>query len=156
MDFCKIIEFYPINENIRPHKLEYKTLLSSGIDVPALLINQNGESYEMTIASGKRAAIPTGYACKLNPSYELQIRPRSGLALNYGVTVLNTPATIDADYEGHIMVILINHGEHDFVIKDGDRIAQFVISPVVREFDYQNMTSPQRGENGFGSTGLHE
>lgn len=151
-----LIEFIPINNDPKfmPHPLEYKTVLSSGIDVPALLVNAKGEKYKITLLPGERKAIPTGYCCKLNPKYELQIRPRSGLALKCGVTVLNSPATIDADYEGHIMVILINlDNNHEYTINDGDRIAQFVVAPIERELNYVNFKSDLRGENGFGSTG---
>lgn len=151
-----LIEFIPINNDPKftPHPLEYKTVLSSGIDVPALLVDVKGEKYKITLLPGERKAIPTGYCCKLNPNYELQIRPRSGLALKHGITVLNSPATIDADYEGHIMVILINlDNDYEYTINDGDRIAQFVVAPIERELNYVNFKSDLRGENGFGSTG---
>jgi len=108
-----------------------------------------------TLASGARAAIPTGLAIALPEGFEAQVRPRSGLALKHGVAPLNTPGTIDADYRGEIKVILINHGLEDFVIARGDRIAQMVIAPVTRiEWTpVERLDDTMRGSDGFGSTG---
>ncbi len=111
---------------------------------------------ELLLKPMQRAFIPTGIAVEIPEGFELQIRPRSGLALKHGITVLNTPGTVDPDYRGEIKVILINLGEKDFVIRRGDRIAQAVLCPVVRfEWELVEELSPtQRGEGGFGSTGL--
>jgi len=105
----------------------------------------------------QRALIPTGIAVELPPGYEAQIRPRSGLAIKHGITLLNTPGTIDADYRGEIKVILINLGEEDFVINRGDRIAQMVICPVVRVEleEVEELSTTRRSEGGFGSTGYN-
>jgi dUTP pyrophosphatase len=107
------------------------------------------------LLAGERFLVPTGIAIALPEGYEAQIRPRSGLALKYGVTLLNSPGTIDADYRGEIAVIIINHGRESFVINPGDRIAQMVVSPVVLvdlvEVDALDDTS--RGGGGFGHTG---
>lgn len=104
----------------------------------------------------KRVLVPTGIVIELPPGYEAQVRPRSGLAIKYGVTLLNAPGTIDADYRGEIKVILANLGEEDFVINRGDRIAQLIICPTIRvEWEEVEELSPtQRGDGGFGSTGL--
>ena len=108
-----------------------------------------------TMAPGERALIPTGLAMALPDGYEAQIRPRSGLALKYGVSLVNTPGTIDADYRGEIGVILINHGHEPFVIERGMRIAQMVIAPYTRaQFsEVIDLPTTQRGQGGFGSTG---
>jgi dUTP pyrophosphatase len=127
---------------------QYETNGSAGLDVRSAenSLLKPGES--KLITTGLRVEIPYGY--------EIQVRPRSGLAKNYGVTVLNSPGTIDADYRGEIGVILINHGQYDFEVKPGDRIAQLVIAPVER-IQWQSVreltTSTLRGEKGFGSTG---
>ncbi|CDM69548.1 Deoxyuridine 5'-triphosphate nucleotidohydrolase [Clostridium bornimense] len=110
---------------------------------------------EITIEPGKRKLVATGISIELPKNTEAQVRPRSGLALKYGVTVLNSPGTIDEGYRGEIKVILINHGEEAFKINKGDKIAQMVIMPVltvdVKEVDMLN--DSERGEGGFGSTG---
>ena len=110
----------------------------------------------LTIAPGKRALVPTGLVMLLPPGYEAQVRPRSGLALKSGVTVLNTPGTIDSGYRGEVGVILANFGETDFSVKKGDKIAQIVIAPVtqptIEETDVVDETD--RGAGGFGSTGV--
>ena len=107
------------------------------------------------LAPGARAAIPTGLAIALPPGFEAQVRPRSGLALKSGITALNSPGTIDADYRGEVQVILVNHGEETVTFRRGDRIAQMVIAPVTRvtwdEADDLDVT--ERGAGGFGSTG---
>lgn len=111
---------------------------------------------ELTIPVGKRALVHTGLVINLPPAYEAQVRPRSGLALKSGVTVLNTPGTIDAGYRGEIGVILINLGENDFVIRKGDRIAQLVIAPVTQPIvvEATEIDETDRGTGGFGSTGV--
>lgn len=105
---------------------------------------------------GGTAVVPTGLVLEIPVGYEGQVRPRSGLAARNGVTVLNSPGTIDSDYRGEVRVILINHGDRQFVINDGDRIAQLVIAPVVRAcFEVTDKPSETaRGERGFGSTGV--
>jgi len=105
----------------------------------------------------QRALVPTGIAVEIPPGYEAQIRPRSGLAIKHGITLLNTPGTIDADYRGEIKVILINLGEEDFVINRGDRIAQMVICPVVRVEleEVEELSTTSRSDGGFGSTGYN-
>ena len=111
---------------------------------------------DVVIAPGKRALVPTGLVMLLPPGYEAQVRPRSGLALKHGVTVLNTPGTIDAGYRGEVGVILANFGDADFAVRKGDKIAQAVIAPVTKaeiaETDVIDETD--RGAGGFGSTGV--
>ena len=101
--------------------------------------------------------IPTGIYLEIPVGYEGQIRPRSGLAVKHGVTVLNSPGTIDSDYRGEVRVLLINHGDEDFTINPGDRIAQLIISPVIKaEFTYvEQLKNSGRGKGGFGSTGIN-
>ena len=110
----------------------------------------------ITVAPGGRALVRTGLAMALPPGYEAQVRPRSGLALKRGVTVLNTPGTIDEGYRGEIGVILANFGDSDFVVEKGDRIAQMVIAPVTRAevVEVGEVDSTDRGAGGFGSTGV--
>ncbi len=127
----------------------YETTQSAGMDLTAAL----EEAVE--IGAGERALIPTGLAMALPANYEAQIRPRSGLALKYGVTVLNSPGTIDADYRGEIKVILVNHGHEPFVVERGMRIAQMVIARFEQvEWDIvESLDETDRGAGGFGSTG---
>lgn len=130
---------------------EYETINSAGMDLMAAI----EEDEELVLKKGHRLLIPAGFAMALADGYEAQVRPRSGLAWKNGVTVLNSPGTIDADYRGEVKVILINHGEDDFVITRGMRIAQMVISPV-SQIAWQlveNLTETDRGAGGFGSTG---
>ena len=110
---------------------------------------------ELSIAPGKRALVPTGLVILLPPMYEAQVRPRSGLALKAGVTVLNTPGTIDSGYRGEIGVILANFGEETFTVKKGDKIAQLVIAPVTQPeiVETDTVDETDRGAGGFGSTG---
>lgn len=124
---------------------------AAGVDLLAAL----GASETVIIEAGKRALVPTGMSIALPTGYEAQVRPRSGLAAKHGVTVLNSPGTIDADYRGEIKVILINHGDAPFTIQRGDRIAQMVVAPVSSiEFELkETLDATQRGEGGFGSTG---
>lgn len=111
---------------------------------------------DMTLAPGKRALVHTGLVMLLPPMFEAQVRPRSGLALKHGVTVLNTPGTIDSGYRGEVGVILINLGDADFVIKKGDKIAQIVIAPVTQPevVETAEIDETDRGAGGFGSTGV--
>ena len=111
---------------------------------------------DIVIAPGKRALVPTGLVMLLPPGYEAQVRPRSGLALKNGVTVLNTPGTIDSGYRGEVGVILANFGDTDFVVQKGDKIAQIVIAPVTQPdiVESETIDSTDRGAGGFGSTGV--
>jgi dUTP pyrophosphatase len=129
----------------------YATENSAGLDLQA------ANDSDIVIAPGKRALVKTGIAIALPEGYEAQIRPRSGLAYKNGVTVLNAPGTIDADYRGEIGVILINHGDKNFVVTRGTRIAQMVIAPYVRATfkEVNELSETERGEGGFGSTGTH-
>ena len=127
----------------------YKTAGSSGMDLVAYIKNK------ITINPGKTAIIPTGIAIATPKNYEIQIRPRSGLAAKKGITVLNTPGTIDADYRGEIKIILINLSKKSFVVKSGDRIAQMILCPVAkgRLKEVKDLPKTVRGKGGFGSTG---
>ncbi len=111
---------------------------------------------QLTLLPGARALVPTGFSIALPPGYEAQVRPRSGLAIRAGVTCLNAPGTIDADYRGEVRVVLANFGNEPFVIRRGDRIAQIVVAPVARAaFDLVDELPPtERGGGGFGSTGV--
>lgn len=129
----------------------YETALSAGMDLRAAL----PEHEPVTLAPGKRTLVPTGIAIALPAGYEAQVRPRSGLALKNGITCLNSPGTVDADYRGELKVILINHGEEPFTIRRGERIAQMVIAAVTQA-ELRIVTSlseTTRGGGGFGSTG---
>lgn len=110
---------------------------------------------EVSLGPGERALVPTGFALEVPAGFEVQVRPRSGLALRAGITCLNTPGTIDSDYRGPVGVILVNHGREPFVVRRGDRIAQLVVAPVVQaSFREAAALAPSgRGEAGFGSTG---
>ena len=129
---------------------EYKTAGAAGADLCALL------DKPLTIPAGKFAMVPTGLFFEIPEGYEVQVRPRSGLAAKNGVTVLNTPGTIDSDYRGEIKVILINLGSSDFTINSGDRIAQMIVAPVTQaQFEItDSLSETERGAGGFGSTGL--
>tara|TARA_B100000963_G_scaffold349252_1_gene358042 strand:+ start:2091 stop:2534 length:444 start_codon:yes stop_codon:yes gene_type:complete len=128
---------------------EYKTNGSSGLDLEAFL------EKDLVIKPSETVLVPTGLSVAIDQNLEIQIRPRSGLAAKNNITVLNTPGTIDSDYRGEIKVILINLGKSDFVIKNGDRIAQMVICPVIKtEFEIvDELPNTPRGLGGFGSTG---
>ena len=130
----------------------YETALSAGCDLRAAV--PEGET--LTLKPGERTLAPTGLAMALPAGWEAQIRPRSGLAAKHGVTCLNTPGTIDADYRGEIKVILINLGAEDFIIRRGDRIAQMVFAPVHKGVfrEVQTLDETARGAGGFGSTGV--
>lgn len=136
---------------LRPDAIvpRYMTARAAGLDLSAAI------DEPMTLAPGQRAAIPTGLAIKLPAGYEAQVRPRSGLALEHGVTLVNTPGTIDEDYVGPIVVLLINHGDRPVRIEAGQRIAQLVIAPVVQAelVEVDELPATERGAGGFGSTG---
>ena len=129
----------------------YQSADAAGLDLLAAV----PQDAPLILAPGKHALVPTGLAIALPAGFEAQVRPRSGLAAKHGVTVLNSPGTIDADYRGEISVILINHGEAAFTIRRGERIAQMVIAPVVQAqlVPVTVLTSTDRGSGGFGSTG---
>jgi dUTP pyrophosphatase len=126
----------------------YESAGAAGMDICA--------AESLTLRIGKRAAVATGFAFAIPAGYEVQVRPRSGLALKNGITCLNTPGTIDSDYRGEIKVILANLGEEDFVIKTGDRIAQIVVAPVMQAgmVEVGELDATKRGTGGFGSTGV--
>jgi len=129
----------------------YETAGAAGCDLRAAI----GEDEPLILKPGARALIPTGLAMALPEGWEAQIRPRSGLAAKFGVSCLNAPGTIDADYRGEVKVILVNHGSEDFTVRRGERIAQMVISPVwqARFEEAPSLDETARGEGGFGSTG---
>jgi len=128
----------------------YKSSEAAGMDVRAAL------SEPIVLSPGERALVPAGFQMALPHGYEAQIRPRSGLAYKQGITMLNSPGTIDSDYRGEVKVLAINHGTEPFTIRHGDRIAQMVISPVLQASVHETDTLPgtERGEGGFGSTGV--
>jgi dUTP pyrophosphatase len=128
---------------------KYETSGSAGLDIRAFIAS------DFVIPPGGRAKIPTGLFLEIPKGYEAQIRPRSGLALKCGITLLNSPGTIDSDYRGELEVILFNTGSEFFTVRNGDRIAQMVISPVIRVsiFETEHLPETERGAGGFGSTG---
>lgn len=130
----------------------YQTALAAGLDLRAAV----ADDAPLTLAPGAYALVPTGLAIALPAGFEAQVRPRSGLAVRFGVTVLNAPGTIDADYRGEIGVPLINHGAEPFVVRRGERIAQMVIAPVVQALfaTVAELDATARGTGGFGSTGV--
>lgn len=130
---------------------EYSSEQAAGADVKAYI------TQEITLNPGASTLIPTGIRLEIPSGYEVQIRPRSGLALKHQITVLNSPGTIDSDYRGEIKIILINHGKSDFVITPGMRIAQMVFAPVVQAMFTKkiDLAMTKRGEGGFGHTGTH-
>ncbi len=128
----------------------YQTGHASGADVCAAM------SDPIVLEPGSRVLIPTGISMEIPIGFEIQVRPRSGLAFKNGVTIVNTPGTIDSDYRGELKIILINHGKENFEVNPGDRIAQLVLAPVLQA-DFQEATDisqTERGAGGFGSTGL--
>jgi dUTP pyrophosphatase len=129
----------------------YETAQAAGMDLRAAV----PDDAPLTLRPGSRFPVPTGLAFALPPGFEGQVRPRSGLAAKHGVTCLNSPGTVDADYRGEVKVILINHGEEDFVIRRGERIAQLIIAPVVQAVwsEVESLDETARGAGGFGSTG---
>ena len=126
----------------------YATSGAAGMDICA--------AESLTLRAGKRHAVATGFAFAIPDGYEVQVRPRSGLALKHGITCLNTPGTIDSDYRGEVKVILANLGDEDFVINTGDRIAQIVVAPVTQGamVEVGALEDTERGTGGFGSTGV--
>jgi dUTP pyrophosphatase len=128
----------------------YMSEHAAGADLCAAVTEQ------LTLLPGARALVPTGFSIALPPGFEAQVRPRSGLAIRLGVTCLNAPGTIDADYRGEVQVVLANLGTEPVVIRRGDRIAQMIVAPVVRaSFDLVDELPPSmRGDGGFGSTGV--
>jgi dUTP pyrophosphatase len=128
---------------------QYMSADAAGCDVLAAVRD------DVVLVPGQRALISAGFCMALPPGYEAQLRPRSGLALKHGVTLLNAPGTIDADYRGPVSVILINHGDEPFLIRRGDRIAQLIIAPVQKARFVQRdaLAATERGAGGFGSTG---
>jgi dUTP pyrophosphatase len=141
------IKRLPGNEGIQlPQKM---SLLASGFDLYAAV------SGPVTLQPGERGLIPTGFSLAMPTELEAQIRPRSGLALKHGITALNSPGTIDADYRGEVKVLLINHGTEPFIIERNERIAQMVFQmvPSVRLIEVEELDSTDRGAGGFGHTG---
>jgi len=131
----------------------YETSGAAGMDLPAAV----AEDGAIVLEPGMRALVPTGFICAIPDGFEGQIRPRSGLAYKNGITCLNTPGTIDCDYRGELMVLLINHGDTEFEIARGMRIAQLVIAPVTQMLPVESSELPEptkRGDGGFGSTGI--
>ena len=130
---------------------QYATAGSAGADIYACIDTEEG----IILEPGETAMVPTGLYMEIPEGYEVQIRPRSGLAAKFGVTVLNTPGTIDSDYRGEVKVILVNHGNEAYTVNEGDRIAQMVIAPVIqcRFKTVEEINSSERGVGGFGSTG---
>lgn len=129
----------------------YATQGAAGADIHAFLPNQH-----IILAPGAYSMIPTGVRMAIPEGYEVQVRPRSGLAAKFGVTVLNSPGTIDSDYRGEVKVILINHGNSPYTVQDGERIAQLILSPVtVANYALKaSLDASERGDGGFGSTGI--
>ena len=134
------------NEVLTP---KYETSGSSGMDIAAYI------KQDITIEPGEKALIPTGFSLSIPLGYEVQIRPRSGLAAKKGITILNTPGTIDSDYRGEIKVILINLSKDGFSVKSGERIAQMVVCPIKQVVveEVKELSETNRGIGGFGSTG---
>jgi dUTP pyrophosphatase len=142
-----LIQRLPHGEGLDlPH---YATAHAAGMDLRAAV------SEEIVLSPGERALIPTGLAIALPEGFEAQVRPRSGLALKHGITVLNSPGTIDADYRGEVGVILINHGQQAFPVARGERIAQMVVAPVshIGWQEAESLDDTARGAGGFGSSG---
>ena len=135
---------------------KYSTEYSAGMDLRANLKDEEGNDKVISIVPGERVLIPTGLYLSIPYGYEGQIRPRSGLAIKYGITVLNTPGTIDADYRGEICVCLINHSKHSFNLHHGDRIAQIIFSKVEQAIlvEVSELVNTKRGTGGFGHTGV--
>ncbi len=148
MEQCtvKVKRIRPESANPLPR---YMTSHAAGMDLYADLTE------EIFLASGARALIPTGIAIELPDGYEAQVRPRSGLALRHGISLVNSPGTIDADYRGEIGVIVINHGREPFTVRNGERIAQLVFAPFTRAVleEVADLTETARGDGGFGHTG---
>jgi len=127
----------------------YKSKGASGMDLMAFI------NHSITLAPKTSFLIPTGLSMAFSENYEIQIRPRSGLAAKNNISVLNTPGTIDSDYRGEIKIILFNHGDNDFVVNNGDRVAQMILTPIVKMDleEVNDLPETVRGKGGFGSTG---
>jgi dUTP pyrophosphatase len=138
-------------ENFKGELPSYHSAFASGFDVRAQIA---GEA--LTVAAGERVLVPTGLSFEIPPGYEIQVRPRSGWALKEGITVLNTPGTVDADYRGEVKIILVNLGRTAVEIKNHDRIAQLVLCPVLQAdlVVVDQLDASERGAGGFGSTGV--
>lgn len=138
-------------ENFKGELPRYETTLASGFDVRAQL------SEPLTLRPGERAMVPTGLSFEIPPGYEIQARPRSGLAAKKGISLVNTPGTIDADYRGEVKILVINLGQEPVIITDQERIAQLVLCPVIQaEFEeFKILSETERGAGGFGSTGVN-
>lgn len=151
-DFRPTLRFLRLADNPDLPLPEYATAGAAGFDFRACV----PADAPVTISPGGRALISTGFAAAVAPGWELQVRPRSGLAFKNGVTVLNAPGTVDSDYRGTIGVILINHGAEPFVVNRGDRIAQGVVAPAHQAIfiEADNLDETERGAGGFGSTGV--
>ena len=128
----------------------YATAGAAGMDLHAAVVA------DVTLQPGERALISTGLRIALPPGYEAQVRPRSGLALRHGISMVNTPGTVDEDFRGVLSVIVINHGQEPFTVHRGDRIAQMVVAPVIRAVweEVEELPPSERGEGGFGHTGV--
>jgi dUTP pyrophosphatase len=136
-------------ENFKGEIPQYQSTGASGVDVRAQL------NTPMTLKPGERAMIPTGLSFEIPLGFEIQARPRSGIAAKQGITVLNTPGTIDADYRGEVKIIVINLGQESVLILDQERVAQFIVAPVIQaQFEVvEDLSITERGVGGFGSTG---
>ena len=145
----KIAIQYLIEEGAQPPS--YSSEGASGADLRAFI------KEPIVLMPGTTTLVPTGVRLQIPHGYEIQVRPRSGLALNHGITVLNTPGTVDADYRGELKVILINHSKETFIIQPGMRIAQMVLAPVVQAhfLPAEALNETHRGAGGFGHTGVH-
>lgn len=150
MSFQKVPLKIKVLAHFKGELPKYETAHASGLDVRAAL------SAPMMLRPMERAMIPTGLSMEIPPGYEIQVRPRSGLAAKQGVTVLNTPGTVDADYRGEVKIIVINLGSEAIEVKDQDRIAQMVLCPVVQAdlLLSDELSETARGAGGFGSTGV--
>ncbi len=131
----------------------YESAGAAGADVRANFPEEDRPGLELE--PGARALVPTGFACEIEPGFEIQVRPRSGLALKHGLTVVNTPGTIDSDYRGPVGLLMINHGHEPFTVKHGERLAQLVVAPVTQAVfeTADTLSESDRGQGGFGSTG---
>ena len=137
-------------EHFKGEPPRYQSIAASGFDVRAQL------SSDVVLKPGERALVPTGLAFEIPVGFEIQARPRSGLAIKNGISLVNSPGTIDADYRGEVKIILINLGQETFIIKDQDRIAQLILCPVLQaDFEWAtSLSETDRGAGGFGSTGV--
>lgn len=148
--FDKVTLKFKKLENFKGELPSYETAYAAGMDVRARV------DESVTLQPGERALVPTGLSVEIPRGYEMQVRPRSGLAIKKGIGLVNSPGTIDADYRGEIKIIVINHGQQAFTIEDQDRIAQFVVAPVVQAEieEAVELEETERGAGGFGSTGV--